>query len=77
VQTIELVIIVVDELSIVYARVSTSHQKDSLQNQVNSLVQWANSNGISVDDDVITDIASGMNFSRPSLRKLIELSETS
>jgi len=64
----------IHKLSVVYARVSTSHQKDSLQNQVDSLVQWANSNGISVDD-VITDIASGMNFSRPGLRKLIELSE--
>ena len=45
-----------------------------MQRQVDSLIAWANSNGYRVDE-VITDIASGMNFNRPGLHKLIKLAE--
>ena len=62
------------KLTIIYARESSSHQKDSLQRQIDILIEWANKNGISVDK-VITDIASGMNFNRKGLHEIIDLAE--
>jgi len=65
----------VKRLTIVYAREeSSSHQKENLQRQVETLIEWANRQGYKVDE-VITDIASGMNFNRRGLKRLIELAE--
>ena len=64
----------IKRINVVYARESSSHQKESLNRQIESLVSWANSNGYKVEK-IITDIASGMNFTRKGLRELISLSE--
>ena len=64
----------VEKKTVIYARESSHHQKDSLKKQVDALIDWANHNGYRVDE-VITDLASGMNFNRPGLHKLIEMAE--
>ena len=57
--------------TVIYARVSTSNQKDDLQNQVEYLKQYANAKGIIVDE-VFEDVGSGLNYSRKKWNKLIE-----
>ena len=57
--------------TVIYTRVSTSNQKDDLQNQVEFLKQYANSKGIIVDE-VFEDIGSGLNYNRKKWNKLIE-----
>ena len=49
--------------AVIYARVSTQKQKSSLQNQIDTLLQYANSNGFEIDK-IYKDIASGLNFDR-------------
>lgn len=63
----------VDEhkLTIGYCRVSTRQQKDDLATQVSSVKSYMFSKGYQFD--VITDIGSGLNYSRKGLLKLIEL----
>ena len=53
-----------------YARVSSAEQKPHLENQANRLWAYAGQNGILLDD-VISEIASGLNDRRPQLRKLL------
>lgn len=56
----------------IYGRVSTPKQKKDLENQLNLIKQYANSNGYIVKDEyVFSDIASGMNDNRRSLNKLL------
>ena len=55
----------------IYTRVSTSNQKDDLQNQVEFLKQYANAKGIIVDE-IFEDIGSGLNYNRKKWNKLIE-----
>ena len=52
-------------------RVSTSNQKDDLNNQVEFLKQYANAKGIIVDE-IFEDIGSGLNYNRKKWNKLIE-----
>lgn len=49
----------------VYARVSTTNQKESLENQVNLLLSYCLTNGIQVGG-VFKDIASGISFENRS-----------
>lgn len=56
---------------VVYGRVSTSAQKSSLENQVNSAIEYANSNGYSVSK-VYKDVASGLNFDRKEFKSLLK-----
>ena len=53
-----------------YARVSSTEQKPHLENQANRLWAYAGQNGMLLDD-VVSEIASGMNDRRPKLRKLL------
>ena len=53
-----------------YARVSSAEQKPDLENQANRLWAFAGQNGILLDD-VVSEIASGLNDRRPRLRKLL------
>ena len=53
-----------------YARVSSAEQKPHLENQANRLWAYAGQNGILLND-VISEIASGLNDRRPRLRKLL------
>lgn len=56
--------------AVVYARVSTAKQKSSLENQISILLDYANSNGYTVDK-VYKDIASGLNFDRGEFQILL------
>ena len=53
-----------------YARVSSAEQKPHLQNQANRLWAHAGQNRIPMDE-VVSEIASGLNDKRPKLRKLL------
>ena len=53
-----------------YARVSSAEQKPHLQNQANRLWAHAGQNRIPMDE-VVSEIASGLNDRRPKLRKLL------
>ena len=51
--------------AVIYARVSTQRQKRDLQNQIETIRQYANANGY-VIDAVFSDIASGLSYDRAS-----------
>ena len=61
-----------DRINIIYCRVSTNNQKVNLDNQINELKSFCVSNGIIVDD-VLYDIASGLNYNRNNFLKLIDM----
>lgn len=57
----------------IYARVSTSSQKSSLENQVNLMLNYCMTNGIQVGG-VFKDIASGISFeNRKDFFKLLDI----
>ena len=53
-----------------YARVSSSEQKPHLENQANRLWAYAGQNHIPLDQ-VVSEIASGLNDKRPKLRRIL------
>ena len=53
-----------------YARVSSKKQSDDLERQVNNLKAYLDSKYS--DYEIITDIGSGINYTKPGLKKLIE-----
>lgn len=53
----------VNRKCVIYARVSTQKQKKDLQNQIDTIREFANKNGYIVDN-VYSDIASGLNYDR-------------
>lgn len=57
-------------ITVVYARVSSHKQKDDLDRQADRMQQFANANGWVVEN-VIKEIASGLNDKRPKLSKLL------
>jgi predicted site-specific integrase-resolvase len=57
--------------TIIYTRVSTSKQKDILNDQVEFLKQFANARGIIVDE-IFEDIDSGLDYNRKKWNKLLE-----
>ena len=53
-----------------YARVSSKKQSDDLERQINNLKAYLDSK---YDEyEIITDIGSGINYTKPGLKKLIE-----
>ena len=56
---------------IIYARVSTTNQKDDLNNQIEFLKTFANAKGWIVDE-IFEDIGSGLNYKRKKWNKLLE-----
>ena len=58
--------------NIIYARVSTSKQKDDLKKQIQILNDFCNSNGVIIDE-IFTEMASGMNEDREEFNKIIDL----
>ena len=56
--------------NVIYARVSCSNQKQSLDNQIELIKSYMISNGIKVDD-IYSEIASGLNENRKELSRLI------
>lgn len=61
--------------NVIYARVSTSMQKDSLNRQIQRIQDYISANG-KISNELITDIASGMNFNRPGFKKLLSMIES-
>ena len=53
-----------------YARVSSKKQSDDLERQVNNLKTYLDSKY--TDYEIITDIGSGINYTKPGLKRLIE-----
>lgn len=69
------VLIVVDEpvkdqTVAVYARVSSSENKDNLERQAQRLIDYANAKGYKVEK-VVKEIGSGLNDNRPKLQSLL------
>jgi len=56
---------------VIYARVSSDSQKPDLQSQIEFLKQYADAKGYIVDEK-ITDIGSGLNYSRKKWNELLE-----
>lgn len=54
-----------------YCRVSTSKQKDSLDNQIQYLRDYTNAKGV-ILEEVYTDIGSGINYNRKNFNKILE-----
>ena len=55
---------------VLYGRVSTPKQKDSLKNQIETLKAYAACNGFIIDN-VYSDIASGLSFDRKEFKRLL------
>ena len=53
-----------------YARVSSAEQKPHLETQANRLWAYAGQNGMLLDE-VVSEVASGLNDRRPKLRRLL------
>jgi len=58
------------EHTVVYARVSSSENKDNLKTQGKRLVDYCNANGWGVDE-VVEEIGSGLNDQRKKLLKIL------
>lgn len=54
----------------IYARVSSSENKDNLEKQKDRLISFANARGYKISQ-VITEIGSGLNDTRPKLEKIL------
>lgn len=67
---------VVENLShcAIYARVSSSKQKEDMERQVERMVAYANAQGLTVVK-IVKEIASGVNDERPKLTKLLQTDE--
>jgi putative resolvase len=59
----------------IYARVSSSTQRDDLERQVEALKLWVSKSFPNAEYIVVTDIASGLKEDREGLRKLIEMAK--
>ena len=57
--------------NIIYARVSTSNQRDDLKDQVLFLREFTNAHGVIIDE-VVSDIGSGLNYKRKKWNKLLD-----
>lgn len=60
-----------DRKVVAYARVSTYNQKDDLKNQLAFIRQFANANGVIINE-AISDIGSGLNYNRKKWNLLLE-----
>lgn len=54
----------------IYARVSSSENKDNLERQKDRLISYANAKGYKIES-IVTEIGSGLNDQRPKLEKLL------
>ena len=60
------------KMNIAYSRVSSHQQKHELKNQENFIKEFTNGKGIIINQ-YISDVASGLNYKRQGLLKLLEL----
>jgi len=56
--------------TVIYARVSTSGQKENLDRQIKRLKQFATSNGFIIDE-IYSEVASALNYNRKKFNKLM------
>lgn len=56
---------------VAYARVSSRNQQDDLANQMTFISNYANANGVIVDE-YISEIGSGLNYKRTKWNRLLE-----
>lgn len=56
--------------NVIYARVSTTKQKQDLEKQIDIVKQFSFKNGIIIND-IYSDIGSGINFDRKQFQRLI------
>ena len=61
-----------NDIDVIYARVSTSKQKNDLKRQVKLLSSYCSDNDIAVDH-IYSEISSGLDLDRPEFSKLLEL----
>jgi len=59
----------------IYARVSSSTQREDLERQVESLKLWVARNFPNAEYAVVTDMASGLKEDRRGLRRLVEMAK--
>lgn len=59
-----------ERYNVIYSRVSTNKQKNDLENQENTLINYCNNNGIKISKSY-KDIGSGINFDRKDFRELL------
>ena len=59
-----------ERTSAIYCRVSTNKQKQDLENQKDTLIQFCNKNNIKISKSYC-DIASGISLNRPEFKKLL------
>lgn len=59
------------EFNVVYARVSSSENKDNLDSQAKRVSEFCNAKGWVVHD-IVKEVASGVNDKRPKLSKLLK-----
>ena len=62
-------------MTVIYARVSGSMQRDDLERQLSSLEEYVRMHYPQAEYIVIKDVASGLNEDRKGLRKLIEMAK--
>jgi putative resolvase len=60
-----------ERISVTYSRVSTNKQKNDLDNQEKTLINYCNNNGIKISDSY-KDIGSGINFDRKEFQRLLD-----
>ena len=58
------------DYTVIYARVSSSENRDNLENQAKRLTEFAIASGYTIDE-VIKECASGLNDRRPKLCKIL------
>lgn len=58
-------------ISVAYSRVSTSKQKNDLDNQEKTIIDYCNSKGVGLSESY-KDIASGMDFNRTSFLEMLK-----
>lgn len=61
-----------DRYNVIYARVSTYKQKSDLKRQINKLINFCDTNDITIGK-TFSDISSGIDLERPNFSKLLEL----
>ena len=59
-----------DGRCVVYARVSSSDQREDLDRQVGRVVEWATQQGYR-PDEIVKEVGSGLNGNRRGLRRLV------
>lgn len=59
-----------DSIVVIYARVSSSENKDNLERQAQRLIDYANAKGYKVEK-VVKEVGSGLNDNRPKLQSIL------